>query len=216
MRTTNPLFARAERGTLDAHHLVRYLANVRVLVLHTPLHLERAIDRATSLAKTELACHFKKKVGEEQGHDKWAERDVATVRAMIAQAVEGGRATTLDRIISFIEATIDEDPELYLSYILFAEHLIVLMGPTWLDHLETRCGIPRSAMTVIGNHAELDREHSEEGLEAIDALVRDPRKLPPMRRVLSDTVALFERFSAEVVALGDEARYAASVRTSAA
>ena len=216
MRHHNPLFTRAERGTLAADHLVRYLANIRVLILHTQPHLMRAIAKAREAANGALANHYSKKLGEEAGHEEWAERDVRQVTAMIAASVPQDRARALDELVSFIERTIDEDPSLYLSYMLFAEYLIVLMGPEWLHHLETRCGIPRSSMTVIGNHAELDREHSEEAFEAIDELVVDPRKLPAMRRVLSDTVALFERFSTEVVAQGDEARYAASVRAPAA
>lgn len=216
MRHQNPLFTRAERGTLAAEHLVRYLANIRVLIMHTEPHLMRAIVRARGLADFALATHYKKKLGEEAGHEQWAERDVEQVSAMVARAVPQDRARSLDELVDFIESTIDEDPALYLSYMLFAEYLIVLMGPEWLLHLETRCGIPRSSMTVIGNHAELDREHSEEAFEMIDELVVDPRKLPAMRRVLAQTVALFDRFSTEVVAQGDEARYAASVRAPAA
>jgi hypothetical protein len=101
-------------------------------------------------------------------------------------------------LVTFLATTIDRDPVLYLSYILFAEYLIVLLGPEWLRMLEERCGIPRSSMTVIGNHIELDREHVEEALDQIDALVSDPHKLPSMRAVLLETFAYFDRFCADV------------------
>jgi hypothetical protein len=53
-------------------------------------------------------------------------------------------------------------------------------------------------MTVIGNHIELDREHVEEALDQIDALVANPRKLPRMRQVLAQTLTYFDRFCADV------------------
>ena len=40
-------------------------------------------------------------------------------------------------------------------------------------------------------------------LEAIDALVPDPAKLGPMRAVLRETFDHFDRFSADVLALGE-------------
>src|SRR3954464_9091654 len=86
MRLDNPLFMRAERGTLTADHLVRYLANIRVLLLHTPLHLNRAIEKARAVGDAPLAIHCRKKLAEEQGHEQWAERDVRRVAAMVAQA----------------------------------------------------------------------------------------------------------------------------------
>ena len=101
-------------------------------------------------------------------------------------------------LLAFLESTIDEDPALYLAYILFAEYLVVLLGPEWLTLLEERCGIPRSSMTVIGNHVELDKEHVEEALAHIDDLVSDPRKLSRMREVLLQTIEHFERFCDEV------------------
>ena len=93
---------------------------------------------------------------------------------------------------------IDDDPALYLAYILFAEQLVVILGPEWLELLEARCGIPRSSMTVIGNHAELDKEHVESALEEIDDLVGDPRKLPRMRDALRRSIGFFDRFCVEV------------------
>jgi hypothetical protein len=216
MRFDNPLVSRAERGTLGPEHLARYLENIRVLVSHTPVHLMRAIERCRANGQSSLARHFGKKLGEEEGHDQWAERDAQRVAAMIGQVAPRQRAAALDELLTFIEATIDRDPTLYLAYISFAEYLIVLMGPEWLKVLDERCGIPASSMTVIGNHAELDAEHSEEAFDAIDELVVDPRKLNAMRATLQQTIRLFDRFSSEVVALGDQAHYAASVRSPAA
>lgn len=197
MRTRNALFTRALKGTLTQSHLTRYLSNVRYLVAHTPIHLARAKRAAERAGDLRLAAHYAAKIGEEEGHDAWAERDLARLGAR-PSAFPRSSLATMTALVTFIESVIDEDPALYLAYILFAEYLIVLLGPEWLALLESRCGIPRSAMTVIGNHAELDRDHVEEAIDVIDDLVGDPSKLTRMRAVLDDTIAHFERFSTEV------------------
>lgn len=204
IKTSNPLFRSAENGTMTPERIGRYLASVHFLVSHTPIHLGRARDGARARGDTPLAEHYRHKIGEEQGHDLWAERDLRRVSEM-APSVPTGVASTPDvarsmrRLAAWLPSVIDEEPSLYLAYILFAEYLTVLMGPEWLRLLEERCGIPRTSMTVIGNHAELDREHCEEAFEHIDRLVADPRRLPRMREVLRQSIVMFERFCAEIV-----------------
>lgn len=216
MRAENPLFARAERGALGAEHLACYLANIHVLLRESELHLSAAVKRSREIGDAALVQHFIHKGGEEKGHDKWAARDIERVAASLSRRPSREVVPALTALLAFIEATIQEDPALFLSYILFSEYLLVLMGPEWLGNLESRCGIPRTSMTAVGNHAELDREHSEEAFESIDELVADPRKLAGMRSVLLQAMKLFDHFCAEVVQRGDEARYAATVRTPAA
>jgi hypothetical protein len=198
MRRSNPLFYKAEDGTLTPACMTRYLANVRFLICHTPIYLERARDRAQRAGDGPLAQHYEEKRGEEQGHDAWADRDLERMSAASPAPARRDVLPSIRDLVAFLAMTIDEDPALYLSYILFAEYLIVLLGPEWLRLLEERCGIPRSSMTVIGNHIELDREHVEAALDRIDALVGNPRKLPRMREVLLDVLAYFDRFCVEV------------------
>jgi hypothetical protein len=196
MRRSNPLFFKAEDGTLTPGHIARYLANVHYLIVHTPIYLVRARDRARGLGLEALAQHYDHKKGEEVGHEEWAERDLSRVSPLAPAKREV--ASTMRDLVAYIATIIDEDPTLYLAYILFAEHLMVVGGGEWLELLETRCGIPRTSMTVVGNHVELDREHVEEALDSIDDLVGDPQKLPRMRQVIADTIAHFERFCADV------------------
>jgi len=199
----NPLYVGAAEGRLTPEMVAYYLFNVRHLVRHTPAHLERARARALAVGDHALAAHFAAKHAEEQGHDRWADRDLERLSDGFGAAPRDEHSRGLLGLLRHVERTIDRDPALYLAYILFAEYLIVLMGPEWLALIEERCGIPRSTFTVIANHVELDREHTEEGLEAIDALVPDPAKLGPMRAVLRETFDHFDRFSADVLALGE-------------
>lgn len=195
-RAQNPLFLKAAAGELGPIHVAGYLADIHQLVRHTPRHLRRARDVAKRRADTKLVTHFERRLTEEDGHDLWAERDLSRLahqRPAPADVSEGMRALLL-----FLERVIDEDPALYLAYILFAEYLTVLVGPAWVELLEARCGIPRAAMSVVTNHADLDRDHVASSLEEIDELVGDPSKLPRLRSVLDETFMLFDAFCREV------------------
>lgn len=202
VRGSNPLLQSAKRGELTREHVVRYLVNVHHLVSHTPIHLVRARERARALGDERLAVHFETRFAEEVGHDAWAERDIASlVRINAPSMTDANVSSSMKALLRYIEEIIDRDPSLYLSYILLAEYLIVLLGPEFLSELETNCGIPRSSMTVIANHAELDQDHTEEAFENIDDLVGDPRKLPRMREALLESIRRFDRFTVEMATL---------------
>ncbi|HJL17304.1 MAG TPA: hypothetical protein RMH99_16675 [Sandaracinaceae bacterium LLY-WYZ-13_1] len=198
----NPLFVGAAEGRLTVEQVAYYLFNVRHLIRHTPIHLERARRRALAAGDPALAEHFAGKLIEEEGHDRWADADLARLRAELGTEADGRVSPALDRLLRFIERTIDHQPARYLSYILVAEYLIARRGPEWLRLVEERCGIPASMMTVIGKHAELDAEHSDEGLEVIEALVPDPAMREPMCETFDASLAIFEDFCADVCSVG--------------
>jgi len=178
----------------------------------TPAHMTRARERAEALGDARLAAHFRHKLGEELGHEVWAEEDLRSLQSeRIARTDVLESARNLARSN---EALIEDHPALYLVYIAFVEYFTAIHGPAWLQLLEERCGIPQSSMTAVGKHAELDREHAEEGFAVLDDLVEDPAMLPRMRAALSRSIALFEAQCAEVVS-GPVAT-AAAVHVSAA
>ncbi len=79
-------------------------------------------------------------------------------------------------LILYLEETIDRDPALYLSYILFAGYLLVVLAPEWLVLLEERCGIPRGyrVRTASDANAALDvaaRHGPGLGLLILDVLM---------------------------------------------
>jgi hypothetical protein len=196
-RQVNPLYRAANAGSFTTANLRSYLVNIHRLVCHTPIHLVQARDRARDLGDERLAVHFENKRLEEQGHDAWAERDLART-STTSTFPPPQIVSSMNDLLEYLRNTIDRDPVLYLAYVLFAEYVTVLVGDEWLGLLETNCGIPRSGVSVVGNHVELDREHVEHALDEIDALVGDPRKLPELRAVLLDTFRLFDRFCADV------------------
>lgn len=199
MRQVNPLFFKAEAGELTASTMSVYLANIRYLIGHTVPFLSRARELAANAGDASLAAHYAHKLAEETGHEQWAEDDLTRIRQMgvtsTSEVVPAMRA-----LVHFTSQIIDEDPVLYLAYILQTEQIISEIGPEWLRLLEERCGIPRQCVSVVDHHAELDREHTDEALELIDELVGDPRKLPRMREVVVESISLFQRFCEELTA----------------
>ncbi len=199
MRKRNPLFVKAEDGTLGLDSIAFYLQNIRELLRYTPRHLAKARAAAAAIGDHDLAAHYRHKLGEEVGHDQWADDDLTSLNANV-QASHAEIGVSMRELIQWIEGIIEEDPTLYLSHILFTEYLIVLLGPEWLALLEARCQVPQSSMSVIGKHADLDRHHVDEAMDEIDRLVGEPQKLRRMRAVMVELTELFDRFSAEVCA----------------
>ncbi|MFW6086438.1 MAG: hypothetical protein ACODAG_04475 [Myxococcota bacterium] len=200
-RATNPLYHRILDGSLEREKVGRYLVNVLHLLRHTPPYLERARQRARERGQRELADYFDQKLDEEVGHDQWAVSDIHHFTTVLNVRCRDVVMPSLASMLAYLGDVIDEDPTLYLAYILFAEYVTVLEGPALLELLEERCGIPQQCMSAIGNHVELDKEHVEEGLDAIDGLVGDPAYLSPMRRVLRQSIQYFDGFLAEVAEL---------------
>ncbi len=192
----NLLFRMAEEGTVDTACIRAYLTNLHHLLRNTPICLVRARKLAIARGDQKLAEHFRHKLIEEAGHFRWAEDDLASLPATVGAAP--GVLPSMEHHIAYIVRIIDEDPSLFLGYILFGEYFTVEIGPEWLRLLEERCGVPRTSMTAVGNHIEIDQGHVEEALEHIDDLVGDPRMLPRMREVLRESMDNFYAFCTEL------------------
>ncbi|MBX3228075.1 MAG: hypothetical protein KIT84_27380 [Labilithrix sp.] len=196
----NSLFATTKDGRLTPEMMARYLASLHFMICLTPVHLVRARDAARARGLDELADHFDKKVGEEVGHEAWSESDLRTLRAKRAGA-SGDVAPGARELAAYIESAIDDHPAYYLAYAAFAEFITVMVGPTWVEMLVQRCGIPLEALTVITNHIELDGAHAEEGFELMDDLITDPAMLPAMRKILAECMARYDNYCAECTAV---------------
>lgn len=197
-RHQNPLFVLAEEGRLTRATVARYIANVHYIIQYTPTYLVRARALATTRGDATLAAHYEQKLGEEVGHDTWSGNDLESLTRLVAQRPNVEVTDAMVGMVRWLASIIDEDPALYLAYIAYAEYLVVLLGDEWLALLDARCGIPRTSMTVIDNHVELDRDHADDAFARIDALVGDPRKLPRMRQVLLETLERFDAFCEEL------------------
>jgi hypothetical protein len=193
-RDDNPVFQLARAGRFNQAMVARYIANVTHMIRLTPGHLRQAQARARALSDTALVQHYEHKFAEEIGHAAWGEADLA----MLAKNDEPTLTSAFAELADHLTSAIDEDPAVYLCWLALTEYITVLLGPELLSLIEERNGVPRTSMTVIDNHIELDREHAEEAWGVIDDLVGDPRKIGKMREALATMLAYVDAFSLEL------------------
>jgi hypothetical protein len=198
VKKTNPLFENTRKGKITEKEIGAYLVNILYLIRHTPIYLTYAKKKAEQRGEMEIAKFFQSKFGEESGHDKWAEKDLSQLKESFSHIPENNITPDMKELVDYLRDIIDRDPALYIAYIFLAEYFTVLLGPSWLNDLEEKCGIPRSMMSVIGNHVELDKGHVLEDIRQIDSLLGDVADPQPFLDVLSKATLLHERFCAEV------------------
>jgi hypothetical protein len=189
-----PLMTRARSGSVDPATVGRYLASVHYMLRHTPIHMRLAQARAEALGHQRLAEYFRGKREEELGHDKWAENDINSVTKLFGTSVSREPSFAVVALMDNNARSIEEEPFLYLAYILFAEYLMVSLGPAWVSALDQRCGVPASALTAATHHIELDQHHVAEGCREIDVLVEDERLHEPLRAMLHQSMRHFSAF----------------------
>jgi pyrroloquinoline quinone (PQQ) biosynthesis protein C len=199
VRMSNPLLRRAAAGENSPVAVELYLVTLRYMIANTPSHLDRARDRSRETGLDDLATYYREKLAEEDGHERWADHDLRVLRGHRKIVSQPSPVPAAIRLSAFLRRTIEKDPVLYLAYLLWAEYFTTLVGGEVIEHLVSRCHVPADALTCLANHVELDKEHTEENLDALDALVDEPRMLEPLRRVLDTSMALFDRMCEEIV-----------------
>jgi hypothetical protein len=195
---SNKLFLAAEQGALTPLQIRTYVSGILFQIRATMGVLRRAEERALAVGDKALAAHYHGKFAEENGHDQWAEKDLESLPGSSGYGTDPS-TMAVGRLVSYLREIVDRDPALFLSYILLAEYLTVLVGPDWLRALESKCGVAPSQISVVANHVELDRDHVAEGVRTIDMLVTSPDKGQPMLDVIRQSVSYYEEFWNEVV-----------------
>jgi hypothetical protein len=198
LRAGSRLLTLAKAGGLDTTMVGRYMAGISYMIHHTAVHLTLAKKSALERGEHRLAAYFDEKLREEAGHERWATSDLDKLDVLFGKKIPREPAPGAANLMRCIEAGIESEPYLYLAYILFAEYMVVTLGPEWVAALQECCGIPRDAQTVNTHHIELDKEHVQEGLAEIDALIDDPARYEPLRTMLKDSMQHFSAFCDDV------------------
>lgn len=199
-REVSPLFVEARAGKMTASKVERLLYNIRYLIRHTPVHLAMGLRRSRELGEEDLTAYFRDKLGEEQGHDIWADNDLKEIQKEFGAAREEWLSPKLVELVAYLGTKAGQDPAHYVAYIFLAEYFTVLSTSELLDALEANCGIPARLLSVLGNHAELDKKHVADDFRILDTpSVRLQEQ--GMEGVLTKAMALHGGFIAEV-ALG--------------
>ena len=179
----------AQQGLLKKEDVVRYLKNCLFVVRHTPIHLTQARETAESQGLNEVARFMANKWIEEKGHDAWAIADLDSLNASPIVLIGEDITQANQRLMEFVGTLAIQQPLNYIAYITFVEYFTVLAAPPFLLSLE-RSGIPRSSLSVIALHEELDKEHVAEDLTVIAGLVESPEQQGRFLEVLLKTEEL--------------------------
>ena len=183
----------AQRGGISSQALGRYLESLRYLLSHTPIHLRRAVEVARSRGLDALAQHFEKKIAEEEGHDKWAESDLAAFGAGPCEPLPA-----VIELVEFLGALLETDPRLYAVYIVTNEYFTVVAGSAWVRALNEGCGVPAGSLSAVTKHIEADAAHAAEGFQVLDELIADRTIQPDLAATVENTMGLFSRFFDQV------------------
>lgn len=197
LQQRHPLMQAALEGRVNPRTVASYLAGIKYLFEHTPIHLEVAATVADQHGLPELVQHFVHKLNEEDGHERWAESDLVEVQRVFGVAAPAVPKSML-RWVAFTGEIVRTRPSHYLVYMLFAEHVTVEAGAAWVKVLGDRCGIPLSALTSISKHVDLDQFHAAEGKDQIDHLLGSVREQAPFFETLRHAMSHFEAFFDEL------------------
>jgi hypothetical protein len=198
LRASNRLFQMAREGRMARATVLEFLRNIHYVLREAPSYLTLAFDVATARGQGQLAEFYKQKLGEETGHDRWAEQDLKSLNAELDAAEAPTPRASLTELIAFLKETIQAEPARLLVYLLFAEYFTVKLGPEWVLLLDEKCGIPSAAMSSIAKHAELDKDHAEHDLESIRDLMPASAAPADMLDTLHRSMAYWERFYDEL------------------
>ena len=160
LKRDNVFYKRVLSAQVTVEEFALFIKNVSYLTAQSPVHLELARAAAEAKGLKTLARFFKAKRIEESGHDQWGEADLAGIQARHMQQKHD--ADVLPEMKAFVEANVEsikQDPYLYFVYVLFAEYFTVIAGPECQSAVERSTKIPRSLMSIIDKHAELDKDH---------------------------------------------------------
>ncbi len=193
----HPLMQAALQGRVTPRSVGSYLAGIKCLLEHTPIHLEIAASVARQRGLFELAEYFRHKRREEAGHACWAESDLEHMKRVFGVMASGVPNSMLD-MVTYIGEIVRNRPSHYAGYILFAEHMTVQAGGVWVKALGEHCGIPPSALSSIAKHVELDQFHVVEGRDEINHLLRDISDPAPFVATLRRAMSHFEAFCDEL------------------
>jgi hypothetical protein len=197
---SNRFLAKVDHASVKVTEVARYLFGTQYLISHTPGHLRLAIERAEA---PDLKDYFIEHLGEEVGHDRWAQDDINILGRLASFAFKTYVSRKMVSHVAWIESElIRKDPWLYPPYILSAEYLAVSAGPWFLERLNA-AGIPNKALSVVKNHAVLDALHVQQDCQIIDAFIdSNPDWQERYRQVVKRAIANYLQFLDDLVVAG--------------
>ena len=199
LKRESPLYQKILAGDASSEEISQLIANTKFLITYTPTHLQMAINESAQVSNIpELQPYFKEHFEVEVDHDKWAEDDINLIRNM-GKPVRESIVPSMRKLVDNIENIIRKDVVLYLSYILWAEYLCVVAASDLAHDCESKCQIPREALSVFTKHAELDQEHCGDDSIILDSITENyPHYSAKLVDVLDQTCHIYSDIWKEI------------------
>jgi hypothetical protein len=168
---------------------------------YTPLHLKAASKRAQTLGLIEVAQFMEEKYNDEYGHQNWVKDDLKKLDA-IPENFQNYYANSIltsgiQDLISYVDSLANTKPLSYMAYVTFLEYFTVLAAPEFLEYVEKYCKIPRTSLSVVVKHGELDKIHVEDNLIAISKFIDSDSISEEFLEVIYTTSAILNRHFTE-------------------
>lgn len=167
----NKFFAAAKMGQIQPDTVGKLLNNIHYLISHTPFFIEYAKNIAKQRGIEDIRGFLAHNEKEEQGHDKWAEADLANLKEATSIKSQFVVSPVVHDLVDFIKTTIERDPILLVPYVYFVENFTLRIGPELVETLVTKNKIPSSALSVISNHVQADAGHAEQDNMVLENLL---------------------------------------------
>jgi hypothetical protein len=197
LRQTSALATLVKQGKITPRAIALYLESLRYLFGHSLNLLGSAAQRSDELGRTALGDYFRRKVGEEQGHENWASADLARLPA--AASADIRPAQSVMDIVALQRTLIARDPICYAAYALWAEYLTTLLGDEWLAALAAS-GYSREQLSAVAKHLDADREHARRAFDELDALWQAQPASAVVLEGVDQAAGMFRSFCDEICA----------------
>lgn len=200
LRRDNPLLTATRAGRVGPNAIAAYIATLGYLLRHNIPTLAMAREYALMAGKRELANYFDKKVTEERGHYRWAEHDLVELGSAPARP-QTELVADPKAFVDDLRDALAENPTAFLSYVVCAEYVTVILGAEWVELLESRCNIPRTSVSAVDKHVELDKHHADEGIRMLDVLVQSDEDQAAMHKTLRRFMDFIESLTTQVAGI---------------
>lgn len=193
----NIFIQKARKGDLSKEQISRHIKNILYSIEFTPTHLKTASERLKACGQPEIALFMDEKFNEEVGHDHWAKADLANLGSSNRIQHDKDLTKGIIELVKYIEVLVNNEPLKYIAYMTFVEYFTVLAAPEFLDCVEKKCGVPRTSLSVVSKHGELDKHHTDDDLNAIEKFVDSPQKKREFLNVIYKTAEILDHHFTE-------------------
>jgi L-ornithine Nalpha-acyltransferase len=148
-------------GTLPRDQYVAYLTQVVHQVRHSAPMLARAAERLEQLGRLRLAQTFRRKAGEEDGHDAWALQDLAALGVSRSAALSTPCCSAVRAYSAWLGHCAEANPTAVLGLAFTLEWFGSARAGQAAANLVRRAPIRgiESAVRFLRGHGDADDEH---------------------------------------------------------